>query len=85
MVIDRQTFQVEHSRFNQLGDFLRPGDLLVFNSGRRLRVLKHQWSQYAGSFSQTSPMIPWLALLLCQQGEPLPGCRAGCRFISVRS
>jgi len=24
MVIDRQTFQVEHSCFNQLGDFLRP-------------------------------------------------------------
>jgi len=36
MVIDRQTFQVEHSRFNQLGDFLRPGDLLVFNSSRTL-------------------------------------------------
>jgi S-adenosylmethionine:tRNA ribosyltransferase-isomerase len=32
----RQTFQVEHSRFDQLGHFLRSGDLLVFNSSRTL-------------------------------------------------
>ncbi|MER3435705.1 MAG: hypothetical protein C4288_20530 [Leptolyngbya sp. ERB_1_1] len=31
MVIDRSTSKVNHARFNQLGRFLRPGDLLVFN------------------------------------------------------
>lgn len=31
MLIDRQTFQVEHSRFDHLGNFLRLGDLLIFN------------------------------------------------------
>jgi len=40
MVIDRQTFQVEHSCFNQLGDFLRPGDLLVFTLPHHTAALK---------------------------------------------
>ena len=36
MILDRETFHVEHSRFDQLGRFLRPSDLLVFNSSRTL-------------------------------------------------
>ncbi|WP_290879457.1 S-adenosylmethionine:tRNA ribosyltransferase-isomerase [Fischerella sp.] len=35
MVINRNNFQVEHTRFNAIGDFLRPGDLLVFNTSRK--------------------------------------------------
>ena len=36
LVLDRETGRVEHSRFDRLGDYLRPGDLLVFNSSRTL-------------------------------------------------
>lgn len=34
LVIDRQTGAIQHRIFNQLGDFLRPGDLLVLNQTR---------------------------------------------------
>src|SRR4030095_8789701 len=36
MLIDRRTFEVEHTRFDRLGELLRSGDLLVFNSSRTL-------------------------------------------------
>ncbi len=36
MVIDRRTGGVEHTRFDRIGRFLRPGDLLVFNASRTL-------------------------------------------------
>lgn len=65
---------VQHSQFNQLDQFLQPGDLLVFNASRTLPAslrgcevpdgpclevrLAHQ--QADGS---------WLALLLCQQDD----------------
>jgi S-adenosylmethionine:tRNA ribosyltransferase-isomerase len=34
MVMDRQTGSLQHTIFNQLGGFLRPGDLLVWNETR---------------------------------------------------
>lgn len=36
MVIDRQTGLSAHSRFDHLGEFLAPGDLLVLNNSRTL-------------------------------------------------
>jgi S-adenosylmethionine:tRNA ribosyltransferase-isomerase len=36
MVIDRAMGRIDHSRFDQIGRFLRPGDLLVLNSSRVL-------------------------------------------------
>lgn len=34
MVVDRQTGQIEHKVFRELIDFIRPGDLMVFNNTR---------------------------------------------------
>lgn len=34
LVLDGQSGAVQHRHFNELGDFLRPGDLLVFNNTR---------------------------------------------------
>jgi len=36
MVIDRATRKTEHTRFDKIDNYLRPGDLLVFNSSRTL-------------------------------------------------
>lgn len=83
MVIDRQTFQVNHSRFDQLGAFLRPGDLLVFNSSRTLPAALEGCEAPPGACMQVRlaehlPDDSWLALLLCQQGEPFAcGLRSG--------
>jgi S-adenosylmethionine:tRNA ribosyltransferase-isomerase len=69
MAIDRCTHNVVHSQFGQLANFLRTGDLLVFNSSRTLPAA------LAGRVEQTSQTIEvrlaerlpdnsWLALLL---------------------
>jgi S-adenosylmethionine:tRNA ribosyltransferase-isomerase len=74
MVIDRRTGQVEHTRFNCLADYLRPGDLLVFNTSRTLPA------SLVGCETPQDPCIEvrlaehlpddsWLALLLCQDAE----------------
>jgi S-adenosylmethionine:tRNA ribosyltransferase-isomerase len=39
MVSDRRTGVVTHTRFDRLGDYLRPGDLLVFNDSRTIPAL----------------------------------------------
>jgi S-adenosylmethionine:tRNA ribosyltransferase-isomerase len=36
MVINRSNYQIEHADFYSIGKFLRPGDLLVFNSSSTL-------------------------------------------------
>lgn len=36
LVLDRATGAATHSRFDRLGDFLRPGDLVVLNNSRTL-------------------------------------------------
>jgi S-adenosylmethionine:tRNA ribosyltransferase-isomerase len=36
MVINRSNFETEHAHFYSIGKFLRPGDLLVFNSSSTL-------------------------------------------------
>ena len=83
MTIDRQTLQVKHSRFDRLGDLLRPGDLLVFNSSRTLPAALEGCEAPVGVCMQVRlaehlPDDSWLALLLCQQGEPFAcGLRSG--------
>ncbi len=83
MVIDRGTGQVAHTRFDHLGEFLRAGDLLVFNTSRTLPA------SLTGCGAQGGPCIEvrlaehlpddcWLALLLCQKGDPFScGLRSG--------
>lgn len=75
MVINRTNYQVEHTRFDSLGEFLRPGDLLVFNSSRTLPASLEGCAVPTGPcmeirLAQHLPDDSWLALLLCQQGNP---------------
>jgi S-adenosylmethionine:tRNA ribosyltransferase-isomerase len=74
MVIDKNNYQVEHSHFNHLGAFLRPNDLLVFNSSRTLPAAIDGYEVTHGQLVQVRlaqhlPDDNWLALLLCQPGE----------------
>jgi S-adenosylmethionine:tRNA ribosyltransferase-isomerase len=82
MVINRATNQVEHTRFDNLGEFLRSGDLLVFNTSRTLPAAiagcEPNGSCMQVRLAQHLPDDSWLALLLCQQGEPFAcGLRGG--------
>ncbi len=72
MVINRNNYQVEHTYFNSIGEFLRPGDLLVFNTSRTLpasldgcEITKGQCMEIR--LAQHLPDDSWLALPLCQQ------------------
>jgi len=78
LVAHRDSDQVEHSRLNRLDNFLRPGDLLVFNSSRTLPASLQGCAAPAGPcmearLAEHLPDDAWLALLLCQNGDP-----AGC-------
>jgi S-adenosylmethionine:tRNA ribosyltransferase-isomerase len=83
MTIDRQTNQVTHSRFDKLGEFLRSGDLLVFNSSRTLPAALDGCEAPVGPCMQVRlaghlPDDSWRALLMCQQGDPFAcGFRSG--------
>ena len=109
LVIDRARGSVEHSRFDQIGNYLRRGDLLVFNSSRTLPASLrgcagcHEEASSRDTVdraaSQSSALHPhgaahgpcmevrlaqhlpdgsWLALLLCEEGDPFGcGLRAG--------
>jgi S-adenosylmethionine:tRNA ribosyltransferase-isomerase len=83
MVIDRATNRVEHTRFDKLGDFLRRGDLLVFNTSRTLPAALEACGWPAGPcievrLAQHLPDDSWLALLLCRRGDPFScGLRGG--------
>ena len=74
MVSDRTTNSVEHTRFDRLGQFLRRGDLLVFNSSRTLPASLNG-CDVSGTpcievrLAHHLPDDSWLALLLCQQGD----------------
>jgi S-adenosylmethionine:tRNA ribosyltransferase-isomerase len=83
LVIDRGTGELKHSRFDQIGDFLRAGDLLVFNSSRTLPASLTGCGARQGPcielrLAQHLPDDCWLALLLCQAGDPFAcGLRPG--------
>ena len=78
MVIDRkENNRVTHTKFDRLNDFLKPGDLLVFNSSRTLPA-SLKGCQANGTclevrLAHRQPDNSWLALLLCERGEPF-GC-----------
>ncbi|MGB9179457.1 MAG: S-adenosylmethionine:tRNA ribosyltransferase-isomerase [Pyrinomonadaceae bacterium] len=78
MVIDRASGRVEHTRFDHLGEYLRAGDLLVFNTSRTLPASLFGCGARGGPcmevrLAEHLPDDTWLALLLCQQGDPF-GC-----------
>jgi S-adenosylmethionine:tRNA ribosyltransferase-isomerase len=86
MVIDREKDQITHTRFDRLGEFLRFGDLLVFNSSRTLPAsLKGCGAEGGPSIevrlAEHLPDDSWLALLLCQRGDPFAcGLRRGMKI-----
>src|SRR3712207_3988716 len=85
MVIGRASHSVEHTRFDRLGEFLQAGDLLVFNSSRTLPASLDGCAAPAGPcievrLAEHLPDDSWLALLLCQKGDPFScGLRSGMR------
>jgi len=74
LVIDRASGQLEHTRFDHFGEFLRAGDLLVFNSSRTLPAslsgCVEQGPCIEIRLAEHLPDDSWLALLRCQSGDP---------------
>src|SRR6266705_1813524 len=85
LVIDRATGRVEHSHFDKIDDYVRENDLLVFNSSRTLPASLRGCDCSAAHgpcmevrLAANLPDDSWLALLLCEQGDPFGcGLRAG--------
>lgn len=83
LVIDRATGKIEHSRFDKIDNYLRENDLLVFNSSRTLPASLRGCGAAHGPclevrLAEHLPDDSWLALLLCEQGDPFGcGLRAG--------
>jgi S-adenosylmethionine:tRNA ribosyltransferase-isomerase len=86
-VIDRRTGHITHSRFDRLGEFLQRGDALVFKSSRTLPASLSGCEAPSGPciearLAEHLPDDSWLALLLCQRGDPFDcGLRAGMRIV----
>ena len=77
LVIDRTTGRIEHTRFDKIARYLRAGDLLVFNSSRTLPASLRGCECGAAHgpcmevrLAEHLPDDSWLALLLCEQGDP---------------
>jgi S-adenosylmethionine:tRNA ribosyltransferase-isomerase len=74
LVIERASSHIEHTRFDHFGEFLRAGDLLVFNSSRTLPAslsgCVEQGPCIEIRLAEHLPDDSWLALLLCQRGDP---------------
>src|SRR5438309_6009823 len=83
LVIERATGRIEHSRFDKIDNYLRAGDLLVFNSSRTLPASLRGCCATHGPcmevrLAERLPDESWLALLLCERGDPFGcGLRAG--------
>ncbi len=85
LVINRATGRIAHTRFDKIDNYLRAGDLLVFNSSRTLPASLRGCECSAAHgpcmevrLAERLPDGSWLALLLCEQGDPFGcGLRAG--------
>ena len=80
LVIDRATGKIEHSQFDKIDNYLRKNDLLVFNSSRTLPASMRGCECGATHGPCMEVRLAehladdcWLALLLCEQGDPF-GC-----------
>jgi S-adenosylmethionine:tRNA ribosyltransferase-isomerase len=86
MVLDRRSGRLAHTRFDRLGNHLRPGDLLVFNASRTLPAVLDGRTGPGGPFievrlAERLPDDSWLALLLCGGGDRFGcGLREGLRI-----
>src|SRR6266568_4135390 len=80
LVIERATGKIEHTRFDKIDKHLRQNDLLVFNSSRTLPASMRGCDCGVAHgpcmevrLAEHLPDNSWLALLLCEQGDPF-GC-----------
>src|SRR5437762_11025587 len=88
LLIERATGEIEHTRFDKIDSYLRQKDLLVFNSSRTLPASLRGCSCGARHgtcmevrLAEHLPDDSWLALLLCEQGDPFGcGLREGMRI-----
>src|SRR5213075_2328830 len=93
LVIERATGKIEHTRFDKIDSYLRQKDLLVFNSSRTLPASLRGCECGATHgpcmevrLAEHLPDDSWLALLLCEQGEPFGcGLRAGMKIDFTKS
>jgi S-adenosylmethionine:tRNA ribosyltransferase-isomerase len=79
MVVSRRTGEIQHTNFRKLSKFLKPGDLLVFNSSRTLPASITGYDSITGSrievrLAEHLPDNSWLALLVCNETKPF-ACR----------
>ena len=87
MVIEDEGGRVSHTRFDQVGQFLRRGDLLIFNTSRTLPASLQACAEPVGPcmeirLAEHLPDDSWLALLLCQRGDPFScGLREGMQIV----
>jgi S-adenosylmethionine:tRNA ribosyltransferase-isomerase len=87
LVVSRHTGGVEHAQFRQLENYLRPGDLLVFNSSRTIPAILDGCVASAGQcvevrLAEHLPDDSWLALLLCCGADRFGcGLREGMRIV----
>lgn len=87
MVIHRDTGEIIHTRFDHIGQFLHAGDLLVFNSSRTIPASLEGCPATGGPCLEVRlaghlPGDHWLALLLCQKGDPFScGLRPGMNIV----
>jgi S-adenosylmethionine:tRNA ribosyltransferase-isomerase len=85
LVIERTNGKIEHSRFDKIDNYLRADDLLVFNASRTLPASLRgcECGALHGPcmevrLAEHLPDDSWLALLVCEQGDPFGcGMRAG--------
>src|ERR1041384_7155289 len=80
LVINRKSYETEHSHFYRIAKFLRAGDLLVFNSSRTIPASLFGYGVSAGRvfvievrLSEHLPDDTWLALLLCEDAAAAVG------------
>jgi S-adenosylmethionine:tRNA ribosyltransferase-isomerase len=78
LVTDRATGRVVHSRFDHLREFVRAGDLLVFNASRTMPaslkgVAEPGRLAVEARLAEHLPDGSWLALLVCYGSDPF-GC-----------
>lgn len=73
LVLDRRSGATAHTRFDRSGDFLRPGDLLVFNDSRTIPALlpgeSASGTPIEVRLARRAGASEWEALLLPHGGE----------------
>ena len=78
LVLDRATGAIRHNRFSGIGEYLRPGDLMVFNRSRVIpaRLYGHRESGGRVELLLLSRVEPCLWRALARPGRRLqPGAR----------